>query len=85
MITAIDAPPSFAHETQAAGIVATSLERFVLAFLLLLFCHVLVVEIALLQIPNRRPAVMNQVRLVLGMQTFDQLRRFATDVVIIGR
>jgi len=59
MIIAIDATSGFADKTQAAGIVAASLQRFSETFLSFPLGDVFVVKVALFEVPNGGPPMLS--------------------------
>ncbi len=76
LVTAVYSAPCFTRETQTAGIVSTPLERFAQSFFFLAFSDVFVVEIPLFQVPDRWPAMMSQMSLIVRMKRLEDFRCF---------
>lgn len=85
MIGAVVAPPRLAGKAQASGVVAAPLERLGDALLFLALGDVLFVIVALLQVPDGRPAVVRQVRLILRVQVLEHFGRLPAQRVVVGR
>lgn len=85
MIAAVVTPSGLADETEASRIVSTPLQWLAQPLFLLAFGDIFVVEIALFQVPDGRPAVMRQVGLVLRVQRLENLWCFSTQRIVVGR